>query len=223
MSGSRTQRFAILLDGALSPTERLRSQLAGCRVLAADGGIRHAETLGLDPEFWLGDFDSADGPLAERFDHVPRRDYTTEKAISDGQIAIRHALDAGAREIVLAGALGGERSDHAFFNLAAAADLARNRPDVSVLLSSGCEEAVPLLPGKAFRPDWPAGTVFSVVSFSAMKGLTVKNAKWPLDDVEVPFGSTWTLSNVAGEGLEILLSDGCGVAICQLECFSDPV
>lgn len=223
MSASPTQRFAILLDGALSPTARLRSQLAGCRVLAADGGIRHADTLGLDPELWLGDFDSADGPLAKRFGHVPRKDYTTQKAISDGQIAIRHALDAGAREIVLAGALGGERSDHAFFNLAAAADLARNRPDVSVLLSSGCEEAVPLLAGKAFRPDWPAGTVFSVVSFTEMRGLTVRNAKWPLDHVEVPFGSTWTLSNVAGEGLEILLSNGCGVAICQLECLSDPV
>jgi thiamine pyrophosphokinase len=50
-----------------------------------------------------------------------------------------------------------------------------------------------------------------------MSGLTVKNAKWPLDHVEVPFGSTLTLSNVAGNDLEILLMDGSAVAICRFD------
>ncbi|GAB4350540.1 MAG: thiamine diphosphokinase [Oricola sp.] len=217
MSEACDPRFAILLDGAMTPTARLRRQLDGCRMLAADGGIRHAAALGRDPELWLGDFDSAGGPLEKRFRNVPREAYPADKAISDGQIAIRRALDEGAREILFVGALGGKRSDHAFFNLAGAADLARSRPDVAVMLSSGREEAIPLLPGKPLRPDWPPGTLFSVLGFSAMNGLTVRGAKWPLDSVSVPFGSTWTLSNVAGDGLEILLGEGCGIAICQLE------
>ena len=217
MSVSRPTRFAILLDGALTPTDRLRRQMADCRVIAADGGIRHATTLGLEPELWLGDFDSTDGPLGERFAHVPRESYSADKAKSDGEIAIAHALKQGASEILLVGALGGERSDHAFLNLAMATGLARTRPGLTVTLSSGREEAVPLLPGNPLRPDWPEGTLFSLVGFIAMNGLTVRNAKWPLDAVEVPFGSTWTLSNVAGEALEILLSDGCGIAICQFE------
>lgn len=217
MSDASDPRFAILLDGALTPTHRLRRQLEGCRLLAADGGIRHAETLGRDPELWLGDFDSTDGPLGERFRDIPRKAWPGEKAVSDGQIAIRHAIDEGAREILFVGALGGERSDHAFFNLAGATGLALDRPDIRIMLSSGREEAIPLLPGTPLRPDWPQGTLFSVFGFSAMNGLTVKSAKWPLDCVNVPFGSTWTLSNVAGDSLEILLREGCGIAICQLE------
>jgi len=217
MSDTSAPRFAILLDGALTPTDRLRRQLEGFRLLAADGGIRHADTLGRDPELWLGDFDSADGELDARFAHVPRKSYPSEKAVSDGQIAIRHALEQGAREIVFVAALGGARSDHAFFNLAGATDLARTRPEIDVVLTSGHEEAIPLLPGKPLRPPWPRGALFSVLGFSAMNGLTVSGAKWPLDCVNVPFGSTWTLSNVAGDGLEILLVDGCGIAICQLQ------
>jgi thiamine pyrophosphokinase len=217
MSTASSSRFAILLDGDLTPTERLRRQLSGCRVLAADGGIRHAAKLGLTPELWLGDFDSADSPLAKRFADVPCEAWPGDKPVSDGQIAIRHALDADASEIVLAGALGGERSDHAFFNLAGAAELAAARPDVAITLTSGREEAIPLLPGRPLRQDWPEHTLFSVLGFTALTELTVRSAKWPLDCVHVPFGSTWTLSNVAGEELEILLGDGCGIAICQFE------
>jgi thiamine pyrophosphokinase len=216
MSDASSSRFAILLDGAMTPTDRLRGQLKDCRLLAADGGIRHAESLGRDPELWLGDFDSTDEPLDARFAHVPRKVWSSEKAVSDGQIAIRYALEEGAREILFVGALGGARSDHAFLNLAGAASLARTRPDVDVTLTSGHEEAIPLLPGNPLRPDWPRGTLFSVLGFSALNGLTVNGAKWPLDCVNVPFGSTWTLSNVAGDELEILLGDGCGIAICQL-------
>lgn len=46
--------FVILLGGDLVVTERLKRQIAGARVLAADGGIRHAEALGVEPELWLG-------------------------------------------------------------------------------------------------------------------------------------------------------------------------
>lgn len=192
-------------------------------MLAADGGIRNAEPLGLEPELWLGDFDSAGDALEKRFGAIHRRNYPSEKAVSDGEIAISHALEEGADELVLVGALGGERSDHAFFNLAGAASLAMQRPALRVLLTSGLEEALPLVPGTPLRPDWPAGTLFSVPGFTAMSGLTVRNAKWPLDDVEVPFGSTLTLSNVAGQELEIILREGTAMAVCRFDNMAGPV
>ena len=218
-----SDRFAILLDGDLRPTDRLRRQLQGCRVFAADGGIRHAEALNLEPELWLGDFDSDDDDLRERHARVARRDYPRDKAMSDGEIAIRQALDEGARELVLAGALGGERSDHAIFNLTGALALAVERPDIRIVLTSGTEEALPVVPGVALRPDWPEGTIFSVAGFSIMSGLTVSGAKWPLDAVEVPFGSTWTLSNAVGKEMEIMLKEGRAVALCRFDKSSAPV
>jgi thiamine pyrophosphokinase len=210
-----SSRFAILLDGALEKTERLEAQIEGRRVIAADGGIRHAETLGVTPELWLGDFDSTDGALADNNAGVPRLDYPRDKAISDGEIAIRHALAEGATDLLLCGALGGERSDHLFLNLSAAMRIARE-DGIAVRLTSGTEEAFPVLPGRPLRPDWPQGTVFSLIGFTDVDGLTIRNAKWPLESVQVPFGSTLTLSNIAGEGLRILIVRGCVIAIGQL-------
>jgi thiamine pyrophosphokinase len=145
MSDAATSRFAILLDGALAPTGRLRRQIEGCRVLAADGGIRHAGTLGRDPEMWLGDFDSVDGRSPRRFAHVPRESFPREKSVSDGRIAMEYALEKGARDRVRRRA-GRQTQRPRVFNLAGAAPLAIDRPGIAIMLTSGREEAVPLFP-----------------------------------------------------------------------------
>ena len=60
--------FAILLGGQVMATDRLKRQLAGSRVIAADSGILHAPELGLDVELWVGDFDSNPPGEISRFD-----------------------------------------------------------------------------------------------------------------------------------------------------------
>lgn len=65
--------FVILLGGDLVVTDRLKRQIAGARILAADSGIRHAAALGVEPELWLGDFDSASAELRVQYGHVPQR------------------------------------------------------------------------------------------------------------------------------------------------------
>lgn len=202
-------RFSILLDGALTPTDRLRGQVAGSRVIAADGGIRHASALGLDVELWVGDFDSTDRDLAACHGHVERRVHPAAKDKTDGEIAIDEALKRGAREIMLVGGLGGQ-SDHALGNIMLALGLARD--GIRVVLSSGGEEAWPLLPG-ALALDIPPASRMSIVALSDLVGLSLTGVEWPLDDRMVKSGSSLTLSNTVVGPLEITLGQGYGVVV----------
>jgi thiamine pyrophosphokinase len=197
--------FTILLGGDLIRTPRLDRQVDGTRVIAADAGIDHARLLGLMPELWVGDFDSVPADLPADLAAVPREVFPPEKDKTDGELAIAAALERGATSLVLAGAFGGKRADHAFLHLALSVQLAESGMDV--LLSSGAQEGVPLLPGKAGF-DYVDGTLFSILGFSDLSDLSVSGAKWPLDHVEVAFGSSLTISNEVKGRLEIALGSG---------------
>lgn len=197
--------FTILLGGDLIRTPRLDRQVEGSRVIAADAGIGHARMLGLVPELWVGDFDSVPANLPDDLAAVPRRTFPAEKDKTDGELAIAAALEQGATRLILVGAFGGRRADHAFLHLALGLRLAE--AGAEVILTSGAQEGIPLLPGNAGF-DYADATLFSVLGFSDLSGLTVKGAKWPLDHVEVAFGSSLTISNEVKGRLEIALGSG---------------
>ncbi len=202
-------RFSILLDGTLDPTDRLRAQVAGSRVIAADGGMRHARALGLDVELWVGDFDSTDGDLAARHADVERQIHPAAKDKTDGEIAIDEARRRGAREMILVGGLGGQ-SDHALGNIMLGLGL--EREGIPVIITSGGEEAYPLLPG-ARELDLPPASRMSIVALADLVGLSLTGVEWPLHDRTVELSSSLTLSNVVVGPLGITLGQGYGVVI----------
>lgn len=204
--------FTILLGGHLALTDRLRTSLTGSHFLAADGGMRHASALGVVPELWVGDFDSSAEAQLEDFADVPRMPYPAQKAQTDGAIAIEEALKRGADRLILAGALGGERSDHALMHLLQGLQLAKEGLDV--LLTSGEEEAYPLLAGTTLV-DLPAGSLFSILGFSPLAGLSIGNARYPLKDFSLPFGSTRTISNVAEGAITLSLASGEAILLAR--------
>ena len=206
-------RFAILLGGDLVATPRLSRQLEGARVIAADSGMRHADSLGLKPELWTGDFDSVEEGLRAFHADVPMEIFPPEKDQTDGEIAVQAALARGARELMLVGAFGGERADHAYLHLAAALRLEEG--GISCLLSSGVQEAKPLTPGRMAAFDYNDGTQFSVLAFSDLSGLTLSGAKWPLEDRFVPFGSSLTLSNEVRGALSVRLAAGRALLLAR--------
>lgn len=201
-------RFLVLLGGDLVPTPRLAAQIAGARVIAADSGIRHAAALGVVPELWVGDFDSAEAQHREAHADVARKPFPAAKDRTDGELAAAEALARGAEEIVLAGAFGGPRPDHAFAHLTMALKLTEG--GTSTVLSSGCKEGRPLLAGAGpVGFDFAEGTLFSVLGFSHLSGLSIGGARWPLDRVTMPLGSSLTISNEVQNGpLSITVGEG---------------
>lgn len=211
-------RFAILLGGELTVTPRLERQLDGARVIAADSGIRHAPALGLVPELWTGDFDSVDDGLRAAHAGVPVEVFPAEKDQTDGEIAIDAALARGADDLLLVGAFGGPRADHAHLHLTAALRLAE--AGTACLLTSGNQEGVPLAIGEA-RFDYAPGTLFSVIAFSDLEGLSIGGARWPLAGRDVAFGSSLTLSNAVTGELVVSLAAGRAMLVAHpVSCFS---
>ena len=206
--------FAILLGGDLVRTPRLDAALAQARVIAADSGIRHAATLGVTPELWIGDFDSVTAAEIATHAGIARDMHPPEKDSTDGELAAEAAIARGATELIMVGAFGGERADHAFLHMTAAIRLAER--GLPVLLSSGSEEGAPLLPGERGF-DFPDGTLFSILAFSPLSGLSVSGAKWPLGDVEIAFGSSLTLSNEVRGNLRVSLRQGRALLLARPE------
>lgn len=209
--------FTILLGGALTPTDRILAAVKDSRFIAADGGMRHALTLGVTPELWVGDFDSTDEDLLARFADVERERFPAAKNETDGEIATAEAIARGARRLILIGALGGERTDHALQHLLHALALCARGLDV--LLTSGSEEAVPLLPGTVTL-DLPKGSLFSVIGLSDLNGLDITGARYPLKDFALPFGSSRTVSNVAEGAVHFHLRDGRAMILARPNDFS---
>ncbi|AFL54227.1 thiamine pyrophosphokinase [Sinorhizobium fredii] len=204
--------FTILLGGALTLTERLTVQLSGSRFIAADGGIRHAKTLGVEPELWVGDFDSTDQALFADYAEVPRESYPAAKNATDGELAVEAALARGASTLIFAGALGGTRSDHAFLHLLRLAALAEEGH--AALMTSGEEEAYALMPG-VHEIDLPKGSLFSILGFTDLTGLSIENARYPLHGFALPFGSSRTISNVAEGPVRFSLKSGRAVVLAR--------
>lgn len=209
--------FAILLGGDLVRTPRLDAALSQARVIAADSGIRHAATLGLTPELWIGDFDSVTAAEIAENAGIERDMHPPEKDSTDGELAAEAAIARGATRLIMVGAFGGERADHAFLHMTAAIRLAER--GLPVLLSSGSEEGAPLLPGE-HGFDYPDGTLFSILAFSPLAGLSVSGAKWPLTEVELAFGSSLTLSNAVRGSLRVSLRQGRALLLARPETSS---
>lgn len=205
--------FVILLGGDLVATPRLAAQCVGARVIAADSGIRHAGVAGLAPELWVGDFDSATEEDFRLHASVPRRTFPSAKDQTDGELAVDIALAEGATSLILAGAFGGSRADHAFLHLTLGLRLAER--GVETLLTSGDQEGRPVSAGWSDW-DYEAGTLFSILGFSDLEKLSVAGAAWPLDRIAMPFGSSLTISNQVTGKLRVGLEHGRAMLVAHL-------
>lgn len=170
-------------------------------VIAADGGLRHTQALGLPPDCILGDFDS--------LGYVPQgaRVYPARKDDTDSMLAIREGLDRGFREFIIYGALDGERPDMALANYQA-------------LMFLACRGARGVLVGRRFLAcgirngslSFPAGHRGTISVFCLggdARGVTLEGLSYPLHDAVLTAGFPLGVSNrFLGGPAEVAVRDG---------------
>jgi thiamine pyrophosphokinase len=197
----------ILADGEVGPRAAIDRAWPGWLgdrplVIAADGGARHAEALGLPIDRWVGDGDSLGeaGIDALEAAGIPVDRSPFDKDESDTELAVLAALRHAPAAIAILGALGGPRLDHALANLALLAMPELRDIDVRLLAA---DARVRLLTAPA--PDGSPGTLTisgrtgDLVSLFPVggdaTGVTTTGLAYPLVDEPLLVGRSRGLSN----------------------------
>jgi thiamine pyrophosphokinase len=203
------RRAVILADGAVPTRSRLDEAwpdwAAGVElVIAADGGARHALDLKLWIDRWVGDGDSIDpadlAALAATGVAIDR--VAAEKDESDTELALLAALAAGADSIVLLGALGGPRVDHAVSNLGLLANPALAGRSAWLFDEHGARCSLLAAPGEGGgavmrRLEGREGDLVSLVPIGeTANGVSTSGLRFPLADEPLVLGRTRGVSNV---------------------------
>jgi thiamine pyrophosphokinase len=198
----------ILADGAVPDRSQLDLDWPGWDaevglVIAADGGARHAETLGVTIDLWVGDGDSIGeaGLAALETAGVPLERSRPDKDESDTELAILAAISRGASGIVIVGALGGARIDHALANVELLA-LPGLDGHAATIFGAGARIFLIRAPGPAGdaverRLPGRRGDIVSLLPMGPdVQGVTTDGLAYPLVDEALPMGHTRGLSNV---------------------------
>jgi thiamine pyrophosphokinase len=162
-------------------------------VIAADGGVRHALTLGLTPDLIVGDFDSARADDLERLAGVAHERHPADKGELDLELALSAAWERGATEVAVLGAFGG-RLDQSLAALLIAARERRSGRRIS-LHGDGADVRL-LVAGERLPLEVPSGTTFSLLALAGDAEVDVAGARYPLEGAALPYGVGLGISNV---------------------------
>lgn len=204
---------AVLAGGPAHVGPRLREAvLQASLVIAADGGAALADALGLRPQLWVGDFDSATEAQLHRYRDVERVVRPRDKDELDLELAVTAARERGATELVLAGVFDG-RLDQ---TLAAVLIGARLREEgVPVRLYGGTHEAHVLGAGDRLQLRLPEGTLFSLLSLRGDARVDVLGARFSPAGARLPFGLGLGVSNRAAGGPDVSVTAGTALLVIE--------
>ena len=170
-------------------------------VIAADGGLRHTERLGITPHEILGDFDS--------LGHIPAGAavFPVEKDDTDAMLAVRRGLSLGYRSFLLYGSLDGPRLDHTVANFQTLQYLADH--GAAGILAGLTTLVTVVKNGSLFFPAGCSGTVSVFCMGADAHGVILKGLHYPLQKGTLTAGFPLGVSNhFTGEAAEISVEDG---------------
>ena len=201
-------RAIIFVNGPLADARQVRRLIQpGDTFIAADGGTRHALALGLKPSAVIGDLDSLDEETIKKLEKDGTRimRFPADKNETDFELALKFAVEASFREILVVAALGG-RLDQTLGNLALLTDPSLAGLDIRV--EDGVEEA--FFVRTRSRVEGSPGDIVSLIPWGGeAKGVSAQGLRWPLKGETLYPQKTRGISNeLLGETASLSLESG---------------
>jgi thiamine pyrophosphokinase len=204
----------ILANGQMEAPTDLSSEIKdSALVIAADGGVHHCLSLGLQPDVLIGDLDSVspDELLAYRNTGVEILQFPTHKDETDLELALIYAKDQGVKRVTLLGGLGA-RWDMTLANILLICHPAYANMNIHFL--DGTQELFLLKAGENTTIDASPGDILSLIPLSEdVSGVTSSGLEYPLKQETLQFGTPRGVSNVFLEH-QVQISIKQGLLIC---------
>ena len=167
-----------------------------------DSGLKHISGLETEPDLIVGDFDSHDKPSTEIETIVLPR----EKDDTDTVFAVKEAIKRGYDDFLLIGVIG-NRLDHSLVNVSLLNFLYENGKNGKII--DDYSEMEIIAEGTAEITD--NFSYFSLINmFGTSEGVTIKNAKFPLENATITSEYQYATSNevLKGHTAEVTVKNG---------------
>ncbi len=177
-------------------------------IICADGGLNYLDSLKISPDLIVGDFDSANVSLLEKYKDIKIKKFLPEKNFTDTEIAIEEAITLGYKEIIIFGATG-TRLDHTMANILLIERYIKKGISIRIVDNNNYIQIL----NKDIILNKKEGYYLSIIPITEyIEGITLKGFKYPLENVKVNRGSTLCISNeITDEEAQIQIKNGIGL------------
>ncbi|MBI9091591.1 MAG: thiamine diphosphokinase [Desulfobacterium sp.] len=176
-------------------------------VVCADGGARHLRRMNRVPHVAIGDFDSIDtqSRLFLEKHHVPIIKHPQDKDATDTELAAQWAMDNGATKLTFLGVTG-TRLDHTLANILLLKSIGRTGTKCRIVDDNNEIYLVT----ESIELHGNPGDFLSLIPLTeTVKGVTITGVDFPLDNAEIPMGSSLGISNrFSGTKAKISIRNG---------------
>ena len=209
-------RAIIIANGEMKNIEIIEQNICkGDYIICLDGGLKHADNAGIMPNVIVGDFDSVDMALVEKYREkgAEVHSFPVRKDFTDMEIGINIAAEKNIGELVLLGALGG-RTDHALGNIFNMQQALNKGIEISIIDEN--QHIFLLSKEKKFR--YKKGMIISLIPITGkVEGVKTANLSYPLNDETLYSGYSRGVSNIFDEDeAQISISSGILLVIVNV-------
>lgn len=161
--------------------------------IAADSGYKNAKLLGIEPSIIVGDFDSIDKSDKDEIKAGTQiYEVPIEKDFTDTQLAVKVALEQGARGIIIIGGLSG-RLDHTLSNLAILENLYDS--NIRGTIADGKNRVRYIRSSSELVARSHYKYLSIIAKDEKVKGVSIEGCKYPLKNATLSCKNQYAVSN----------------------------